>query len=126
MACANGAMRFLALPTMIAVSCLLALASSARASDEQAADGARALAPPEKRQCFSAAETRNQIAAKGLADPFQIIRHKTRELRADVIGVKLCELGGAQFYEMDFLRSDGRLIHIVLDAATGKAAASKK
>ena len=113
-------MRSLAFWIVIA---LTAVSSAAGAAGEIARGREMSsLARPEKRQCFSAAETRNQIAANGLADPFAIIRQKKWELRADVIGVRLCEIDGARVYEMDFLRNDGRLIHAVFDATTGKTA----
>ena len=73
------------------------------------------------RTCFSAAQTRERIAAGGLADPFGLMRAKARELRAEAISVKLCETGGALVYQIDFLRPDGRLVHALFEAATGKA-----
>ena len=88
---------------------LLALSAPPAASAQQA-----------QRTCFSAAETRAKIAADKLAEPFPLMRGLAAEHRADAIGVKLCDTGGALVWEIELLRKDGRLIQAILDAATGK------
>jgi len=79
-----------------------------------------AAAQTASRTCFSAAETRAKIAADKLAEPFPLMRGLAAEHRADAIGVKLCDTGGALVWEIELLRKDGRLIQAILDAATGK------
>ena len=78
------------------------------------------FAIPQSRTCFSTAETREKIVAEKLAEPFPLMRAQAGEHRAEAIGVKLCDRDGGLVYEIDLLRKDGRLIHTILDAATGK------
>lgn len=124
-----------ALPALLAVSAAVqgratesapvAPAVRLGSSISQDASGSRPAVRPASgervRTCFSAAQTRERIAAGGLADPFGLMRAKARELRAEAISVKLCETGGALVYQIDFLRPDGRLVHALFEAATGKA-----
>ena len=97
---------------------LVAFAASA------AAPAIAQMAIPAPRTCFSAAETREKIVADKLAEPFPLMRGQAAEHRAEAIGVRLCSGGDGLVYEIDLLRKDGRLIHTILDAATGKPAAA--
>ncbi len=72
------------------------------------------------RTCYSAAETREKIAADKLAEPFPLMRAQAGEHHAEAIAVRLCSVASALVYEIDLLRRDGRLIHTSLDAVTGK------
>ena len=89
-----------------------------------AAPASAQFAIPAPRTCFSAAETRQKIAEDKLAEPFPLMRDQAGEHRAEAIGVKLCTGGEGLVYEIDLLRKDGRLIHVILDAATGKPVAA--
>ena len=107
-------------PTILAFIGLLVGGGAAVAED------AAARAPAERaRTCYSAAETREKIAAAKLAEPFPLMRSQAAEHRAEAIGVKLCSVPpglapSGLVYEIDLLRRDGRLIHSRLDAASGK------
>lgn len=100
---------------------LFVLAPALGPAGVEAADNAPVALPDNARTCFSAAESRGRIAGGRLADPFGIMRAKGRELRAEAISVKLCQIGGVLVYEIDFLRPDGRLIHAYFEAASGKS-----
>jgi hypothetical protein len=82
------------------------------------------MAIPQPRTCYSAAETRQKIAEDKLAEPFPLMRNEAAEHRAEAIGVRLCSAGEGLVYEIDLLRKDGRLIHTILDATTGKPVAA--
>lgn len=97
------------------------LALALGVAEAAAAENAPAELADKARTCFSAAESRERIAGGGLADPFGVMRAKGRELRAEAISVRLCQIGGALVYEIDFLRPDGRLLHAYFEAATGKS-----
>ena len=72
------------------------------------------------RACLSASQAREKIAADKLAEPFPLMRGQAAEHRAEAIGVRLCQGASGLVYEIELLRKDGRLIHTILDAATGK------
>ncbi len=100
---------------------VLALGVTAAGAADNATPAAPAARAEKERTCFSAAESRNRIVGGGLADPFGIMRAKSRELRAEAISVRLCQIGPALVYEIDFLRPDGRLLHAYFEASSGKS-----
>ncbi|MDE2363145.1 MAG: PepSY domain-containing protein [Hyphomicrobiales bacterium] len=79
-----------------------------------------APAQPASRACFSAAEAREKIAAEKLAEPFTLMRGQAADHHAEAIGVRLCDGAAGPVYEIELLKKDGRLIHTIVDAATGK------
>lgn len=74
-------------------------------------------------RCLSVADAREKIASEKLAQPFPLMRDQAAEQKAEAIGVRLCDGASGLVYEIDLLRKDGRLIHSVLDAQTGKPVA---
>lgn len=86
--------------------------------------GSAASAWPEpyhEHVCFSAAETRDKIAAHGLSEPFHAMRSAAGHLQAEMLGLKLCRLSEKLVYELSLLRHDGHVIHLYIDAKTGQA-----
>jgi uncharacterized membrane protein YkoI len=75
---------------------------------------------PAAPQCFSTAQTREQIILHKLAEPFASMQTAARNAQGEPIGARLCRVDEAFVYEVSLLRRDGRLIKIFIDAATGK------
>lgn len=75
-----------------------------------------------ERQCFSREETRERIHAERLAEPFAIVRKTAGAMKAEALGARLCRTDGTFVYEINLLDRDGRVIHAVVDAATGRPA----
>ncbi len=42
------------------------------------------------------------------------------QFKAEALSAKLCHLGDELVYEIALLHRDGRLVHVVMNAATGK------
>lgn len=97
----------------VAGLCLILAATSAAGMTARAAeDGGR--------QCYSRAETRERIHAEGLAEPFAVVKSTAGALRAEALGARLCRSDGAFVYEINLLDRNGRIIHAVVDAVTGR------
>jgi hypothetical protein len=71
-------------------------------------------------QCFSTAQTREQIVLHKLAEPFASMQTAARNVQGEPIGARLCRVDENFVYEVSLLRRDGHLIKIFIDAATGK------
>lgn len=78
-----------------------------------------------ERECFSAAQTREKIAAKKLAEPFRLMTGAAGRFQAEAIGAKLCRWKEEFVYEISLLRRDGRVIHVFMNAANGQIVGSK-
>jgi uncharacterized membrane protein YkoI len=74
-------------------------------------------APP---KCFSTAQTREQIVANKLVEPFASMQAIARAGQGDPIGVKLCRIDDKFMYEVNMLRRDGHVVKILVDATTGE------
>jgi hypothetical protein len=79
-----------------------------------------AAEPTQERVCYSAADTRDKIDADGLFEPFQTMRSVATKAQAEAIGAKLCRRSDELVYEISLLRRDGRVVHILVDARTGR------
>lgn len=73
-----------------------------------------------ERQCYSRAETRERIHAEKLAEPFAVVKSTAAAMRAEALGARLCRADGAFIYEINLLDRNGRIIHAVVDAVTGR------
>lgn len=71
-------------------------------------------------KCFSTAQTREQIVANKLVEPFASMLAIARAGQGDPIGVKLCRFDDKFLYEVNMLRHDGHVVKILVDATTGK------
>ena len=85
-----------------------------------ASSGALPDQPAGKHVCLSPAETREIVAARKLSAPFAVLRTAGTHAHGETIGVHLCRLNEELMYEVTVLRRDGRVVKVVLDAASGK------
>ena len=73
-----------------------------------------------KRACLPPSETREEIKARHLREPFAVLKSAAAQFKAEALSAKLCHLGDEFVYEITLLHRDGRLVHAVMNAATGK------
>ena len=52
------------------------------------------------------------------------MRSEAGRLQAEAMGVKLCRWSEELVYELSLLRRDGHVIHVLIDAKTGRAIGS--
>lgn len=97
----------------VAGLCLILAASAAGTTAACAAEDG-------ERQCYSRTETRERIHAEGLTEPFAVVKSTAAALRAEALGARLCRSDGAFVYEINLLDRNGRIIHAVVDAVTGR------
>lgn len=105
--------------TALATGAAFALASISLASGVVAAQS-----PPHKRQCLSPTETLSVIAENSLARPRDTLSKAAREAGAEPLGARLCRWDEEFVYEITLLRSDGRVLRVFVDAASGKVVGS--
>jgi hypothetical protein len=70
--------------------------------------------------CLPPSETREEIKARHFLEPFAVLRSAAAQFKAEALSAKLCHLGDEFVYEITLLHRDGRLVHAVMNAATGK------
>jgi hypothetical protein len=73
------------------------------------------------RSCLIPSEAREAIALHRLSEPFEAMRNAATQMRAEAVGERLCRWNDQFIYEITLLRRDGRVIHLYIDAASGKA-----
>lgn len=89
------------------------------------APSANAASPMEKPLlvrgvCFPTNETREEIKGHHLVEPFVALKNAAAAVKAEALSAKLCRLGEEFVYEIALLHRDGRLVHVVMSAASGK------
>lgn len=92
---------------------VLGLASAARAGDMDV----RAAVKP---VCLTPAETREEIKARKLVEPFAALKAAQVQFKAEPVSAKLCRSGEELVYMIALFHHDGRYRHVVMNAATGK------
>ncbi|HLW90116.1 MAG TPA: hypothetical protein VKS78_02290 [Roseiarcus sp.] len=75
--------------------------------------------------CLSASETREEISARHLMEPFAVLKGAAAIAKAEALSAKLCRLGEEYVYEIALLDRRGRLVHLVMSATTGKVVNSR-
>lgn len=86
-----------------------------------AACAARAESPMAvKHVCFATSETREQIKVHRLLEPFVALKSAAVMVKAEALSARLCRLGDEFVYEIALLHANGRLVHVVMNAVTGK------
>ncbi|WP_294540548.1 hypothetical protein [uncultured Rhodoblastus sp.] len=75
--------------------------------------------PPGPRLCYSRAETRERVVAENLREPFALMRKAAAYAHAEALSGRLCRRGELDIYEITLLRPDGRVIRLLMNAATG-------
>ena len=107
-------MAALATVSRAAVVCLAMAAAGARAAE---GDLHTAAVKP---TCLNAADTREQVKAHKLLEPYAALKFAAQQRKAEALSAKLCVSGDDYVYEITLLHRDGRLIHVQLEAGTGK------
>ena len=70
--------------------------------------------------CLNAAETREEVKSRHLIEPFAALKFAAAQRKAEALSAKLCHTGDEFIYEITLLHRDGRLVHVEMEAATGK------
>jgi uncharacterized membrane protein YkoI len=97
-----------------------ALAACSAAYPAEAELHAAAAAKP---VCLNAAETRELVKSRRLLEPFAALKFAGAQRKAEALSARLCRSGDDFIYEITLLHRDGRLVHVEMEAATGKIAA---
>ena len=107
-------MAALAFARRAAVSILVTVCAAARAAEAE--PHAAALKPV----CLSAAETRDEVKAHNLLEPFAALKYAAQQRKAEALSARLCHAGDQFIYEITLLHRDGRLTRIQMEAGAGK------
>jgi len=70
--------------------------------------------------CLTAAETREMVKSHRLLEPFAALKFAGAQRKAEALSARLCHTGDDFVYEITLLHRDGRLVHVEMEAATGK------
>jgi len=70
--------------------------------------------------CFSAEDTREQVAKQGLIPLHDVVRSARGGWQADLISARLCETDGNMVYMIAMLGRDGKLARLTVDARSGE------
>jgi len=70
--------------------------------------------------CLNAADTRDQVKAHKLLEPYAALKSAAQQRKAEALSAKLCVNGDDFVYVITLLHRDGRLIRVQMDAGTGK------
>ena len=97
-------MAALAIVSRAAVVCL-ALTGGSRARAAEAEPHAAAAKPV----CLNAADTREQVKAHKLLEPYAALKSAAQQRKAEALSAKLCVSGDEFIYEITLLHRDGRL-----------------
>ena len=110
-------MAALALVCRAAASCAVLASASANAAEaEQHPAAAKPI-------CLNAAETREEVKSRHLLEPFAALKFAGAQRKAEALSARLCHTGDEFIYEITLLQRDGRLMHVEMEAATGKVIA---
>ena len=96
--------------------CALMACSAASAAE------AESHAVAAKPACLNAAETREMVKSHHLLEPFAALKFAGAQRKAEALSAKLCRTGDDFIYEITLLHRDGRLVHVEMEAGTGKIA----
>src|ERR1700691_5225460 len=73
-----------------------------------------------KPACLNAAETREAVKSRHLLEPFAALKFAGAQRKAEALSARLCRTGDDFVYEITLLHRDGRLVHVEMEATTGK------
>jgi hypothetical protein len=104
----------------LALACRAAVLSLATAVAAVRGAEAQQRALPAKPVCLSAAETRDAVKTRKLLEPFAALKFAAQQRKAEALSAKLCHVGDEFIYEITLLHRDGRLVHVQMEAGTGK------
>jgi hypothetical protein len=72
--------------------------------------------------CLNAAETRETVKSRRLLEPFAALKSAAAQRRSEALSARLCRAGDDFVYVITLLNREGRLVHVEMEAATGKIA----
>jgi hypothetical protein len=101
------------------MACSTANAAEAEAPPPRPVAESHAAAKP---ACLNAAETREMVKSRRLLEPFAALKFAGAQHKAEALSARLCRTGDDFVYEITLLHRDGRLVHVEMEAATGKIA----
>jgi uncharacterized membrane protein YkoI len=70
--------------------------------------------------CLNPAETREQVKAHKLLEPYAALKMAAAQRQAEALSARLCPADDKFIYEITLLHRDGRLSHVDLEADSGK------
>jgi uncharacterized membrane protein YkoI len=70
--------------------------------------------------CLNAAETRKEVRAHNLLEPFVALKTAAAQRKAEALSARLCRAGDEFIYEITLLHRDGRLVRLEMEADSGK------
>ena len=76
--------------------------------------------PVAKLECLKPADARDELKERHFLEPFVVLRSAAREVKAEALSAKLCHFGDDWVYSIALLHRDGRYVHILMDAVTGR------
>ncbi len=80
-----------------------------------------AAAQPAPPFCLSNPDIRDAVQSRKAVPPFRAVAEAMRE-GGDLVAIRLCRAADALLvYDVAVLRLDGRLVHVIVDAAAGRA-----
>jgi hypothetical protein len=103
------------------MACAVAWCAHMACSSAGAAEAALHVAAV-KPACLNAAETREAVKTRRLLEPFAALKFASAQRKAEALSAKLCRTGEDFVYEITLLLRDGRLVHVDMEAGTGKIA----
>ena len=103
------------------MACAVAWCALMAGSPASAAE-AEAHTVAAKPACLNAAETREMVKSRRLLEPFAALKFAGAQRKAEALSAKLCRTGDDFFYEITLLHRDGRLVHVDMEAGSGKIA----
>ena len=77
-------------------------------------------ASPAKLVCLNAAATRAEVRNHRLLEPFAALKFAAAQAKAEALSAKLCHTSDGFVYEITLLHRDGRLVHVEVEAGSGK------
>jgi uncharacterized membrane protein YkoI len=101
--------------------CRAAAAYAILACAPASAAEAELHSPATKSICLNATETREEVKSRRLLEPFAALKSAAAQRKAEALSARLCHNGDEFIYEITLLHRDGRLVHVEMEAATGKA-----
>ena len=70
--------------------------------------------------CLSDSEIREEVAAKRVVPQLTALRAARAKMGGEAVRARLCREGNTLLYQITALKRDGKVVRIVVDAATGK------
>jgi hypothetical protein len=111
----TAVMAALAIVSRAAIMSLAMTGACARAAEADLRPAATV-----KPLCLNAAETREEVRNHRLLEPFAALKFAAAQRKAEALSAKLCHTGDEFVYEITLLHRDGRLVHVQMEAGTGK------